>query len=145
MEIFNFLSSGVVEAVGKIADDLITSDEERAEKENEKLKTNLNYTLEMQKLGVESKKLDYGLIQAEDKNITNRWTSDNKSGWLAKNVRPLTLIFLLFILTTMAFSSGNIGGFKIADNFVDLFQILTITAFGAYFGGRSFEKIKKSA
>lgn len=145
MEIFNFLSSGVVEAVGKIADDLITSDEERAEKENEKLKTNLNYTLEMQKLGVESKKLDYGLIQAEDKNITNRWTSDNKSGWLAKNVRPLTLIFLLFILTTMAFSSGNIGGFKIADNFVDLFQILTITAFGAYFGGRSFEKVKKSA
>lgn len=138
MEIFNFLGSGIVEAVGKVADDLITSDEERAEKENEKLKTNLNYTLEM-------KKLDYELIQAEDKNITSRWISDNKSGWLAKNVRPLTLIYLLTVLTLMAFSSGNIGGFKIADNFVDLFQILAITAFASYFGGRSFEKIKKSA
>lgn len=145
MGFFDFLGGGIVEAVGKVADDLITSDEERDEKENEKLKTNLNHTLEMQKLGVESKKLDYGLIKAEDENITSRWTSDNKSGWLAKNVRPLTLIFLLVVLTAMAFSSGNIGGFKIADNFVDLFQILAITAFGAYFGGRSFEKVRKSA
>lgn len=85
------------------------------------------------------------LAKLEAENITSRWTSDNKSGWLAKNVRPLTLIFLLAVLTVMAFSSGNIGGFKIADNFVDLFQVLAITAFGAYFGGRSFEKIKKSA
>ena len=138
MEIFNFLGGGVVEAVGKVADDLITSDEEIAEKENEKLKTNLNHTLEMQKL-------DYGFVQNENDNITSRWKSDNKSGFLAKNVRPLTLIFLLVVLTSMAFSSGNIGGFKITDNFVDLFQNLAITAFGAYFGGRSFEKIKKSA
>jgi len=141
----DFLGGGIVEAVGKVADDLITSDEERAEKENERLKTNLNHNLEMQKLGIESKKLDYELIKAEDENITNRWTSDNKSGWLAKNVRPLTLVFLLVILTVMAFSSGNVGGFEISDNFVGLFQNLAITAFGAYFGGRSFEKIKKSA
>ncbi len=145
MGLMDFLSGGLVEAVGKVADDLITSDEERAEKENEKLKTNLNHNLEMAKLGVKNKELDYGLIQSEDENITSRWTSDNKSGWLAKNVRPLTLIFLLVVLTAMAFSSGNIGGFKIADNFVDLFQILSITAFSAYFGGRSFEKVKKSA
>ena len=90
-------------------------------------------------------KLDYGFVQNENDNITSRWKSDNKSGFLAKNVRPLTLIFLLVVLTAMAFSSGNIGGFKITDNFVDLFQNLAITAFGAYFGGRSFEKIKKSA
>ena len=143
MGMFDFLGSGIEESVGKIADDLITSDEERLEKENEKLKTNLNHTLEMQKLGIEDKKLDNGLIENENNNITNRWTSDNNSGWLAKNVRPLTLIFLLIVLTAMAFSSGNIGGFKIADNFVDLFQILAITAFGAYFGGRSLEKTKK--
>ena len=137
MGFFDFLGSGIVESVGKVADDLITSDEERLEKENEKLKTNLNYKLE-------SKKLDYELIQNENENITNRWISDNKSGWLAKNVRPMTLIFLLIVLTSMAFTSGNIGKFKIADNFVDLFQILAITAFGAYFGGRSMEKIKKA-
>jgi hypothetical protein len=144
MGLMDFFGGGIVETIGKAADDLITSDEERLEKENEKLKTNLNHTLEMQKLGIEDKKLDYGLVENENNNITTRWTSDNKSGWLAKNVRPLTLIFLLIVLTAMAFSSGNIGGFKIADNFVDLFQILAITAFGAYFGGRSIEKIKKT-
>ena len=144
MGMFDFLGSGIVESVGKIADDLITSDEERLEKENEKQKTSLNHKVEMKKLTIEDKKLDYGLVQNENDNITSRWTSDNKSGWLAKNVRPLTLIFLLIVLTAMAFSSGNIGGFKIADNFVDLFQILAITAFGAYFGGRSMEKIKKT-
>ena len=145
MNLLNFFSGGIIESVGKIADDLITSDEERLEKENEKLKTNLNHKLEMAKLGIEDKKLDYGLIENENENITTRWTSDNKSGWLAKNVRPMTLIFLLIVLTSMAFTSGNIGEFKIANNFVDLFQILAITAFGAYFGGRSMEKIKKSS
>jgi len=140
----DFLGSGIVDSIGKIADELITSDEERLEKENEKQKTSLQYKVEMAKLSIEDKKLDYGLVENEMENITSRWTSDNTSGWLAKNVRPMTLIFLLIILTSMAFSSGNIGAFKIADNFVDLFQILAITAFGAYFGGRSMEKIKKT-
>ena len=145
MGLMDFFGSGIVETIGKVADELITSDEERAEKENEKLKTNLNHKLEMAKLGIEDKKLDYGLVENENNNITRRWTSDNRSGWLAKNVRPMTLVFLLMVLTSMAFTSGNIGGFKIANNFVDLFQILAITAFGAYFGGRSIEKIKKTS
>ena len=144
MGLMDFFAAGFVETIGKITDDLITSDEERAEKENEKLKTNLKYSLEMAKLEIKDKKLDYGLLENENNNITRRWTSDNTSGWLAKNVRPMTLIFLLIVLTSMAFTSGNIGEFKIANNFVDLFQILAITAFGAYFGGRSMEKIKKS-
>lgn len=144
MGLMDFFGNGIVETIGKVADDLITSDEERAEKENEKFKTNLKHNLEMAKLEIKDKKLDYGLLENENNNTTSRWTSDNTSGWLAKNVRPMTLIFLLIVLTSMAFTSGNIGEFKIANNFVDLFQILAITAFGAYFGGRSMEKIKKS-
>jgi hypothetical protein len=145
MNLLDFFGGGIIESVGKITDGLITSDEERAEKENEKQKTSLHHKVEMAKLSIEDKKLDYGLMQNEMDNITSRWTSDNTSVWLAKNVRPMTLIFLLFVLTFMAFTSGNVGEFKIANNFVDLFQILAITAFGAYFGGRSMEKIKKSA
>ena len=57
MGFMDFLGGGIVEAVGKVADDLITSDEERAEKENEKLKTNLSHKVEMAKLGIEDKKL----------------------------------------------------------------------------------------
>jgi len=138
MNFFGFdFSADLVNSVGRIVDDVITSEEELLEKENEKLKAKMNYKLERAKL-------DYSLIENENENITKRWVSDNKSGWLAKNVRPLTLVFLLFVLTSMAFTSGNIGEFRIADNFVDLFQILALTAFGTYFGGRSVEKIKKA-
>ena len=31
----------------------------------------------------------------------------------------------------------------IKDSWIDLWQILAITCFGAYFGGRSYEKVKK--
>jgi hypothetical protein len=142
MGFLDFLGGGLVEAVGKVADDLITSDEERAEKENEKLKTNLNHTLEMQKLGVESKKLDYGLIQSEDENITSRWTSDNQGNFLTKSVRPLTLIYMIVVLSIMAFADGNIGEFQINPAYIQLFQGLTMTVFIAFFGGKTIERIK---
>ena len=32
---------------------------------------------------------------------------------------------------------------EIKDSWIDLWQLLALTAFGAYFGGRSVEKIKK--
>jgi len=142
MGFFDFLGGGLVEAVGKVADDLITSDEERAEKENEKLKTNLNHNLEMAKLGVKNKELDYGLIQSEDENITSRWTSDNQGNFLTKSVRPLTLIYMIVVLSIMAFADGNIGGFKINPAYIQLFQGLTMTVFVAFFGGKTIERIK---
>ena len=108
MGFMDFLGGGIVEAVGKVADDLITSDEERAEKENEKLKTNLSHKVEMAKLGIEDKKLDYGLVQNEMNNVTDRWISDNSGNFLTKSVRPLTLIYMIIVLSVMAFMDGNI-------------------------------------
>ena len=38
--------------------------------------------------------------------------------------------------------SGNIGTFEIQEEFVPVYQTLLIVIYTAYFGGRSFEKIK---
>lgn len=135
MGFLSFLSNGLVESVGKVADELVTSDEERLEKENEKLKTELSYK-------VENKKLDYGLVQNEMDNITDRWVSDNGGNFLTKSVRPLTLIYLIIVLSIMAFMDGNIGDFKINPAYIQLFQGLTMTVFVAFFGGKTIERIK---
>ncbi|WP_294963796.1 hypothetical protein [Sulfurimonas sp.] len=142
MGLMDFFGGGIVETIGKVADDLITSDEERAEKENEKLKTNLNHNLEMAKLGIEDKKLDYGLVENETNNITERWVSDNSGNFLTKSVRPLTLIYMIVILSIMAFMDGNIGEFKINQAYIQLFQGLAMTVFVAFFGGKTIERIK---
>jgi len=129
--ILDMFTGGVVESVGKAIDSLVTSDEERLQLKNK-----------LVQIESDAKTKAIELENQYQKEITTRWTSDNKAGWLTRNVRPLTLIFLLIVLTSMAFTSGNIGEFKIDSSFVDLFQILAITAFGAYFGGRSLEKAK---
>jgi len=129
MGFMDFLGGGIVEAVGKVADDLITSDEERLEKENEKLKTNLNYKLE-------DKKLDLG-YEAE---LTKRLQSDNRGNFLTRSARPITLYLMLAMIFIMIF--GNMFGIIIEDKYVDLVQILSMTAFSFYFGGKSIEAFK---
>ena len=61
---------------------------------------------------------------------------------LTKNIRPLTLAFLTFMFVIISVFSGNIGTFEIQEEFVPVYQTLLIVIYTAYFGGRSFEKIK---
>lgn len=142
MSFLNFLSGGIVDSVGKITDELIASDEERLEKEIEKQKTILQHKVEMAKLNIEDKRIDYGLAENEMNNITNRWVSDNSGNFLTRSVRPLTLIYMMVILSIMAFMDGNIGEFKINPAYIQLFQGLTMTVFIAFFGGKTIERIK---
>ena len=87
-------------------------------------------------------------IDAEIKfqeNVTERWKADMGSDVkLAKMIRPLTLIALMvmFMLTMTADSIDGLP-FTVKDSYVDLLQILMMTAFGAYFAGRTIEKAKK--
>jgi len=81
-----------------------------------------------------------------EKNITDRWLADmNSDSWMAKNIRPMVLIYLLAILTGFVISDSLHTSFSIKDNWIDLLQILMTTAFAAYFGGRTFEKFKKKS
>ena len=79
------------------------------------------------------------------KQVTERWKADMGSDVkLAKMIRPVTLIALMtmFMVTMVADSMDN-WAFIVKDSYVDLLQILMLTAFGAYFAGRTIEKAKK--
>ena len=88
------------------------------------------------------------MIDAEvrfQENVTERWKADMGSDVkLAKLIRPVTLIALMsmFMVTMVADSMDN-WPFNVKDSYVDLLQILMLTAFGAYFAGRTIEKSKK--
>ena len=125
----NLLSGGaaeLVKGVGGVIDDLHTSGEEKLEAERKIKELLANYEVEM------------------EKNITSRWEADLKSdSWLSKNVRPMTLIFLIICTMLLIFIDAGTINFEVKSSWVDLLQLVLITVIGAYFGGRSLEKVKK--
>ena len=84
--------------------------------------------------------LDYEKSMQEQ--VTSRWLSDNNGSILTKNIRPIALAFLTFMFVLISVFSGNIGQFNIQEEFIPVYQTLLIVIYTAYFGGRSFEKIK---
>ncbi len=91
--------------------------------------------------------MDKVFIEAEadmQKNVTERWKTDLQHGnWLTKSVRPLTLIFLVVSTVVMVFIDSGFIAFDVEEKWTDLLQLTLITVIGAYFGGRSIEKVKK--
>lgn len=86
----------------------------------------------------------YDQQNKEMEEISNRWEYDtNADSWLAKNVRPIVLLFLIVSVVLMIFIDAGKIDFDVKDSWVDLLQLTLITVISAYFGGRSFEKIKK--
>ena len=77
------------------------------------------------------------------KNVTERWVADMKSdSWLSKNVRPMTLIFVLVCTMLLIFIDAGTIEFHVEEKWTDLLQLVLITIVGSYFGGRSIEKLK---
>ena len=125
-KIFSSGAGDLVKNVGGVIDNLTTSKEEKLEAERKVKVLIANYEIEM------------------EKNITSRWEADLKSdSWLSKNVRPMILIFLVVCTTLLIFIDAGAINFEVKDTWVDLLQLVLITVIGAYFGGRSFEKVKK--
>ncbi len=125
----NLFSGGaaeLVKGVGGVIDNLHTSKEEKLEAERKIKELMANYEVEM------------------EKNITSRWEADLKSdSWLSKNVRPLVMIFLIVCTMLLIFIDAGALNFEVKSSWVDLLQLVLITVIGAYFGGRSLEKVKK--
>ena len=125
-KIFSTEATELVKGVGGVLDNLTTSKEEKLEAEQKIKELVANYEVEM------------------EKNITSRWEADLKSdSWLSKNVRPLTLVFLIVCTMLLIFIDAGAISFDVKDSYVDLLQLVLITVIGAYFGGRSLEKVKK--
>ena len=126
--IFSGGTKDLVEGVGNVIDDLHTSKEEKLEAE--------------QKV----KELVVSYQNTLEKEISNRWTADmNSDSWLSKNVRPLVLVFLVISTVLMIFIDAGQINFNVENKWTDLLQLVLITVIGAYFGGRSLEKVKKNA
>ena len=125
----NLLSGGaaeLVKGVGGVIDNLHTSKEEKLEAERKIKELVSSYEIEM------------------EKNITERWKMDMQSdSWLSKNIRPLVLVFLVVSTVLMIFIDAGAISFVVEDKWTDLLQLVLITVIGAYFGGRSLEKVKK--
>ena len=85
------------------------------------------------------------MIDAEvrfQENVTERWKADMGSDVkLAKLIRPVTLICLMgmFMVTMFIDSMDNVP-FNVKNSYVSLLELLMLTAFGAYFAGRTIEK-----
>ena len=125
-QIFSSGAGELVKSVGGVLDNLTTSKEEKLEAERKIKELMANYEVEM------------------EKNITSRWEADLKSdSWLSKNVRPLVMIFLIVCTMLLIFIDAGALNFEVKSSWVDLLQLVLITVIGAYFGGRSFEKVKK--
>ncbi len=125
-KLFSGGAADLVKGVGGIIDNLHTSKEEKLAAELKIKQLISDYEVEM------------------EKNITSRWQADLKSdSWLSKNVRPLVLIFLIVCTMLLIFIDAGALNFEVKSSWVDLLQLVLITVIGAYFGGRSLEKVKK--
>ena len=125
-KLFSGGAADLVKGVGGVIDNLHTSAEEKLEAERKIKELVANYQIEM------------------EKNITSRWEADLKSdSWLSKNVRPMVLIFLIVCTMLLIFIDAGAIKFNVKDSYIDLLQLVLITVIGAYFGGRSLEKVKK--
>lgn len=76
----------------------------------------------------------------EQDNLTKRMEADMKSdSWLSKNIRPMTLIFILAVYTTFAAMSA--ADIEVNNNYVELLGQWGMLIMSFYFGGRTLEKI----
>jgi len=125
-KIFSGGAADLVKGVGNVIDNLHTSTEEKLAAETKIKDLIMGYEAEMQK------------------QVTERWKLDmNSDSWLSKNIRPLVLIFLVVCTMLLIFIDAGKINFNVKDSYVDLLQLVLITVIGAYFGGRSLEKVKK--
>ena len=125
-KLFSGGAADLVKSVGGVIDNLHTSKDEKLAAELKIKQLISDYEVEM------------------EKNITSRWEADLKSdSWLSKNVRPMVLIFLIVCTMLLIFIDAGALNFEVKSSWVDLLQLVLITVIGAYFGGRSLEKVKK--
>tara|TARA_R100000152_G_C6769977_1_gene195992 strand:+ start:1222 stop:1617 length:396 start_codon:yes stop_codon:yes gene_type:complete len=126
-KIFSSGASDLVESVGGVIDNLTTTNEEKLEAERKIKEIVHSYESKMQE------------------EVSERWKADMVSdSWLSKNVRPMTLIFLVISTVLLIFIDAGAIEFNVESSWIDLLQLTLLTVIGAYFGGRSWEKVKKS-
>ena len=95
---------------------------------------------ELTKIQNEGKLAELNADNIENQELTTRLEADMKSdSWLSKNIRPMTLVFILFVYSTFAMMSA--WDIEVNNNYVELLGQWGMLIMSFYFGGRTLEKI----
>ena len=128
-----FPLTALLEVGGKLIDKLIPDPEAKAKAQLDLAK--MAQDGELAKMANDTK-----LFEIEQTSITERWRSDMGSdSWLSKNIRPMTLVFILITYTTFAMMSA--WDIEVNNNYVELLGQWGMLIMSFYFGGRTLEKI----
>jgi len=112
--------------VNNLVDNLTTTKEEKQE---------LKIKFESLLLDAQAK------MEAE---ISQRHANDmNSDSWLSKNVRPMTLVFVIVCTMLLIFIDAGILDFSVKNEFISLLSTTLVAIISFYFGSRGFEKIKR--
>lgn len=126
-KIFGDAGVSVVDKIAGVADRFIRTKDEKAK-----------FQKEMEQIW----------IQAESdmqKNVTERWKYDMLNGnVLTKSVRPIVLLFLIFSIIVLVFVDSASIKFEVSSEWLELLKLLLTVTVSAYFGGRSYEKVKNN-
>ena len=122
-KIFDFITSDIIGAVGKVIDDLFTNDEERIQAKNEVFQILKEKELELRKMQTE-------VIVTEA-----------QGNWLQRSWRPILMLGFGFIVMYNKFFAPafNLPNAELENEFWNLLQL----GVGGYVIGRSAEKIAK--
>jgi hypothetical protein len=128
-----FPLTALLDVGGKLIDKLIPDPEAKAKAQLDLAK--MAQDGELAKMANDTK-----LYEVEQNNLTDRLKADMGSdSWLSKNIRPMTLIYILVAYLVLALLDASV--LDIADAFVELLGQWGMLVMSFYFGGRTLEKI----
>jgi hypothetical protein len=145
------LLSSAIQAKGKqVVEDALgvkISDNPSPEEVSKLRQLQYDHEERLLELGIEKARVELEELKAllaaqanQEDNVSDRWKADMSSdSVLSKNIRPMTLIYLLGAYTLFALLDG--GGYKIAEAYVTLLGQWGMLVMTAYFGGRTVEKV----
>ena len=123
------VTGSFIKDVGDTVKQFVTTDADRMKLEQSLQQLQADFTLKMA-----------DNANAYEEQITKRQQNDMASdSWLSKNIRPLTLIFILTMFSLMSISSGF--EFQVTQAYVELLGQWGMLIMSFYFGGRTLEKM----
>ena len=120
------ISGDLIKNVDSLVDNLTTTEEEK------------------QQLSISLKKVLLDAQAKMESELSQRHANDmNSDSWLSKNVRPMTLIFVIVCTMLLIFIDAGILDFSVKNEFISLLSTTLVAIISFYFGARGFEKIKR--
>ena len=128
-----FPLTALLDVGSKLIDKLIPDPESKAKAQMELAK--MAQDGELAKMANETE-----LYKTEQNNVTARWTADaSTDSWLAKNIRPMSLVAIFVGYFLFALMSAF--GYDAKESYVQLLGQWGMLIMSAYFGGKTLENI----